>query len=95
MTMPTVSALPTTRDAILSLIADGKFFSVDFLKRDGSLRTMQARLGVQCHLKGGEKAFSDAEKGIITVYSTDANGYRSVRVDSIRSLTAQGCTYAA
>ena len=86
--------LPTDRDAILALIADGKFFSCSFVKRCGTLRTMQARLGVQKHLKGGEKAFDDAAKGIITVFSTDANGYRSFKVDSLRSLTVAGQTYA-
>ena len=89
------AALPATRDALLALISNGRFFSVTFEKRDGTERTMQARLGVTAHLKGGEKAFSDAEKGIITVFSTDANGYRSVRFDAIRSLSIGGETYAA
>lgn len=87
------AALPTTRDELIALVGNGKFFSVEFTKRDGSLRTMQARLGVTAHLKGGEKAFSDAEKGILTVYSVDAAGYRSVRLDAIRSLTIAGQTY--
>ena len=87
------AALPTTRDALIALVGNGKFFSVEFTKRDGSLRTMQARLGVTSHLKGGEKAFDDAEKGILTVYSVDAAGYRSVRLDAIRSLTIAGQTY--
>jgi len=48
---PDTAALPETRDAVLALIADGKFFAVEFEKRDGTLRTMQARLGVTQHLK--------------------------------------------
>ena len=31
----------------------------------------------------------------MTVYSVDAAGYRSVRLDSIRSLTVKGRTYVA
>jgi len=92
---PDTAALPETRDAVLELIADGRFFSVEFTKRDGSLRTMQARLGVTQYLAGGEKGYSDAAKGIVTVYSVDAAGYRSVRLDSIRSLTVRGTTYVA
>jgi len=92
---PTTAVLPATRDAVLELIADGKFFAVEFEKRDGTLRTMQARLGVTAHLKGGTKSYSDAAHGIVTVYSVDAGGYRSVRLDAIRSLTVRGTTYVA
>ena len=38
-----------------------KFFSVEFYKKDGTLRKMQCRLGVTKHLKGGTKSYdSDA-----------------------------------
>ena len=92
---PTTAVLPATRDALLELVADGKFFGLEFVKRDGSVRTMQARLGVAKYLAGGTKAYDDAAKGIVTVYSTDAGGYRSVRLDSIRTLTVRGTTYVA
>lgn len=93
--LPDADTLPATRDALLELIDDGRFFSVEFTKRDGSLRTMQARIGVTRHLAGGEKAYSDAAKGIVTVYGTDAAGYRSIRIDAIHSLTVRGRTYLA
>jgi|GEM_PF-2367045 len=86
--------LPPTRDALLALIDNGRFFGLTFIKRDGSERRMQARLGVTKHLRGGEKAYSDAAKGIVTVFSTDVNGYRSIRLDSIQSLVVNGTTYA-
>lgn len=92
---PATAALPTARDEFLALIADGKFFGLEFTKRDGSTRHMQARLGVTRHLAGGTKAYDDVAKGIVTVFSTDAGGYRSVRLDSIRAMTVRGTTYLA
>ena len=89
------AALPATRDALLDLVADGKFFALEFEKRDGTVRHMQARLGVTRHLAGGTKAYSDAAQGIVTVWSTDAGGYRSIRLDSIRAMTVRGTTYVA
>ena len=87
--------LPPTRDELVKLVSDGRFFGVEFQKRDGTVRQMQARLGVTKHLRGGEKAYSDAAKGILTVFSADARGYRSIRLDSILSLVVNGTTYAA
>ena len=91
----TPSPLPPTRDELVKLVSDGRFFGIEFQKRDGTVRQMQARLGVTKHLRGGQKAYSDAAKGILTVFSTDARGYRSIRLDSILSLVVNGTTYAA
>ena len=55
---PTPVVMDFTRDAVLSLVNDGKFFGVEFIKRTtGELRQMQARIGVTKHLKGGTKKF--------------------------------------
>ena len=91
---PTPIVMDFTRDAVLSLVNDGKFFGVEFIKRTtGELRQMQARIGVTKHLKGGAKKFDDASKNLLTVFSMDANGYRSIPIDAIQSLTVKGITY--
>ena len=91
---PTPVVMDFTRDAFLSLVNDGKFFGVEFIKRTtGELRQMQARIGVTKHLKGGAKKFDDASKNLLTVFSMDANGYRSIPIDAIQSLTVKGITY--
>ncbi len=83
-----------TRDAVKELVSDGKFFSVTFRKRTtNEMRTMQCRSGVVKHLKRGSKSYDDAEKGLLTVFSTDANGYRSVPIDAIERLVSHGVVY--
>ena len=91
---PTPVEMEFTRDAVLSLVKDGKFFGVEFVKRTtGEMRQMQARIGVTKHLKGGAKKFDDASKNLLTVFSMDANGYRSIPIDAIQSLTVKGTIY--
>ena len=92
---PTPVALPTTRDELLALVSDGKVFAAEFIKRDKSVRTMQCRLGVSKHLKGGVKAYEDAAKGILTVFDMQAAGYRSIRIAALTALTVKGQRYAA
>lgn len=66
-------------DKILS--SKGKIITVEFIKKDGSLRIMNCRLGVTKHLKGGTSTL-DAEK-FITVYDLKSEGYRAIAKDSI------------
>lgn len=82
----------TRQDAVRFIRGtEGKFFSVEFTKRsDGSLRTMLARTGVKAHLKGGEAAYSFAEKGLISVYDLKAAGYRAVPVEGIVRIKIDG-----
>lgn len=78
--------------AFLKQAADnGKIFSVTFTKRTtGESRTMLCRLGVTSHLAGGEKKFSDEEKGLLTVFSLDANGYRSISCEAVQRVKIGG-----
>ena len=69
-------------DRILS--SNGKIFSVEFIKKDGTKRLMNCRLGVTKHLKGGSSTL-DPEK-YITVYDLQSAGYRAINVDTIITL---------
>lgn len=64
----------------------GKFFTVTFIKKDGSERVMNARLGVKKYLKGGELKYNPAEMGMIPVYDMGAKGYRMVNTNTIKNL---------
>jgi hypothetical protein len=64
----------------------GKFFTVTFIKKDGSERVMNARLGVKVYLKGGELPYNPDEKGLIPVYDVKTGGYRMVNVSTIKNL---------
>lgn len=58
------------------LTSNGKIFSVEFIKKDGSRRLMNCRLGVTKHLKGGISTL-DADR-FITVYDLQSKGYRAI-----------------
>ena len=64
----------------------GKFFTVKFIKLDGSERVMNARLGVKKYLKGGTLKYDPAEFNYITVYDMGSKGYRTVNANTIQSL---------
>lgn len=68
----------------------GKFFTVVFTKKDGSVRKLNGRLGVKKHLRGGEKSFSDAQINALTVFDLKAKGYRTVKLDKVTSLKCGG-----
>ena len=74
------------------LDSDGKFITVKFIKKDGSLRVLNGRLGVKKHLKGGVSTL-DADK-FITIYDIKSEGYRAINRETIQEVTVGGVTYA-
>lgn len=70
----------------------GKFFTVTFIKQDKTLRKMVCRKGVHKFTKGGVSTTAHKEN-LVTVYDTQAKGYRSVNLDTVKSITAGGLTY--
>lgn len=71
----------------------GEFFSVQFIKKDGTVRDMVCRLGVTKYLKGGELAFDPEEKGLMVVYEMNVEGYRMININSLRQLKIDGQIY--
>jgi len=69
---------------------EGKLFSVTFKKKDGSLRTMTARLGVRKYLTGGGSKFDAEANGMVRVFSMGDLGYRTVTAERIVRLKAYG-----
>jgi len=68
----------TVRDKIQSM--GGKFFSVEFIKRDGTTRLMLCRVGVTKYLKGGKRTVGN---DIQVVFDIHKMQYRSFRYDSV------------
>lgn len=63
-------------------------FYVEFIKRTtGEHRKMTCRKGVKKHLKGGEKAYSDREYDLMTVFDMDKVGYRAINLREVTKLT--------
>ena len=71
--------------------SDGKFIAVSFIKKDGTLRTLNGRLGVVKHLRGGECTL-DRTKYII-IYDMINKGYRSINRETIQSVTIDGVVH--
>jgi hypothetical protein len=63
-----------------------RFFSVEFVKKDGTIRHMTARLGVTKHLKGGERSYNPEEKGNIIVFDVVKKAYRTINTATVRSI---------
>ena len=72
------------------LESNGKFVTIEFIKKDGSLRKINGRLGVKAPLKGG-KSTLDASQ-YITIYSMADQGYRAINRDTIKSVSLDGVT---
>jgi len=76
-----------TLDSII-LNSDGKIITVEFIKKDGTLRILNGRLGVKKHLKGGSSTLDAAQ--YITIYDLKNEGYRAVNRSTIQSVTIGG-----
>lgn len=90
MTTPNFSLVD--RDYILEQLRS-RIVEVDFIKADGSPRTMKCTLQSSM-LPKQEKPLIDLTKkpktenlNVIAVYDIDAKGWRSFRLDSVTSLT--------
>jgi hypothetical protein len=59
----------------------GKFVTVTFLKKDGTVRKMNCRTGVTKYIKGGESTL-DAEQ-YVTVLDVAKGAYRAINRDTI------------
>lgn len=63
-------------------------FSVEFTKKDGTLRKMLCRIGVTKHLKGGQKKYD--YDNLLTVFSLDKKAYRTVNINTLNQIKAKG-----
>jgi hypothetical protein len=63
--------------------SNGKFFSIKFIKKDGTTREMLCRTDVKKHLKGGENNNPNLGESQIVVYDIQKKGYRTINLDSV------------
>lgn len=67
-----------------------KIFSVEFIKKDGTLRKMTAKLGVTKHLRGGGKNTCDTYDHLVTVFDMEKKAYRNINVNTLVSMKGLG-----
>ncbi|RMH15097.1 MAG: hypothetical protein D6698_11635 [Gammaproteobacteria bacterium] len=75
--------------------SNGKFFSVEFEKKDGSIRKMTARTNVRKYVTGGGLKFDPKKRGLVVVWEPAAakktgNGYRMVSVARVKKIKVNG-----
>lgn len=68
----------------------GKFFTVKFIKKDGTLRQMTCRTGVSKGVTGKGLDFDPKEKGLRVVWAMDAEGYRMINLAQVTELKFNG-----
>lgn len=72
---------------LMEVGSNGKIFTVRFIKRStGEFRTMNCRLDVKKHLKGGTKAYNDADHRLLTVYDLKSKGYRCIPLEGLTEI---------
>ncbi|QDP46478.1 MAG: hypothetical protein GOVbin4342_3 [Prokaryotic dsDNA virus sp.] len=70
--------------------AENTIFSVTFTKKDGTIRTMVARLNVKKGVKGTGMAYNPIEKGLLPVFDMQKNGFRMINLKTVTELTIKG-----
>ena len=86
-------------DALITQ-ANGRFFGVEFVKKDGSLRKGQFRTGVKKHVKGVGMAYNPADYGLRSVHEqgnkegcTEEQAYRCINLATLQLLKVDGEEY--
>jgi hypothetical protein len=87
-----------TRQTLLKLIKflNGQFFTVEFIKKDGTLRKMNCRTGVKKYLsKNGKtiKITRPIDNGILRVYDIKKEAYRSINLDTVKKINFNKVSY--
>ena len=86
---------------VASIIKSGKFVSVDFIKKDGTMRTLTGRAHVHNHVKGGTLAFNPSERGMVVMWESDTrnrknendSGYRMITLSRVLRIRANKKEY--
>jgi len=73
---------------------DGRFFSVTFRKKDGTIRKMLARRGVKRNLQGNPR-YNPDDYNLLVVWSVNDAAYRSIKINRILEVKANGLTFSS
>lgn len=84
-----------TTDQAKKIIYDNncKIFSVEFIKKDGTHRLMNARLQVQKGVKGVGLNFDPSQHNLITAYDMRKQAHRMINCNNLISLSANKQKY--
>ena len=63
-----------------------QFFGAEFIKKDGTRRTVNGRRKVVKHLKGGELSYAPSEYGYIIYWDRVSGDYRTLNTNTLVKL---------
>ena len=69
----------------------GKWFSCTFIKKDGSKRVMNGRIGCNKGVKGTGRKFQ--KENLVTVFDAQAKEYRMINVDTMLTFNCGNFTW--
>lgn len=69
---------------------DGRIFTIEFVKKDGSLRKLNGRRGVRQGTNGRGMKYNPIKRGLLPVFDMQKMGWRMVNFDTIVSYTIHG-----
>ena len=69
----------------------GKWFSCTFIKKDGSKRVMNGRIGCHKGVKGVGRKFQ--KENLVTVFDAQVREYRMVNVDTLLTFNCGGFSW--
>jgi hypothetical protein len=75
-----------TIDKAIELMKSGRFFSAEFVKKDGSTRKILARTGVKKYVTGKGMAWSPSERGYVSVYDVQKKEYRLINTKTLTKI---------
>jgi hypothetical protein len=89
-----------TLQQILDKVSTGKVFSAKFVKKDGSIRTMNCRTGVVKHVKGKGRNFDPITANLIPVCDMnllakgmEEDSYRFINYSKLIWIKIEGKTF--
>jgi len=72
---------------------NGRFFSVKFVKKDGSVRKMTCKKVVKKAINGKGAKYNALERGYLPVYDVSKEAYRTLNFDTLQEFKLNGIKY--
>ena len=84
-----------TRETAKEMIfnTNGRIFSVTFVKKDGSIRDMNARRNVKKGVKGVGLGYNPDKFNLIPVFDMLNDGFRMINASTISRVKIEGTEY--
>ena len=86
-------AVAEITEVMNGLKKSGKFFSVDFIKKDGSFRRMICRFGVTSYQTTGKPSTTAHIEKYCTVFDLQKMQYRNINKETMKAINMAGKRY--